>query len=93
MVLPLDRDPPARRLALVRWNDFVGRWIVLEAYRCFDGQSLRGRLKSRARPGDRILDVTGRKDSVDAAAAALAAPLGEGGAAAPRQRSLFSEES
>lgn len=91
MVLPLDRDPPARRLALVRWNDFVGRWIVMEAYRCFEGRSLESRLKSRSRPGDRILDVTGRKGSVEAAAAALVAPLDESGAFAPRQRSLFEE--
>lgn len=91
MVLPLDRDPPARRLALVRWNDFVRRWIVMEAYRCFDGQSLRGRLTSRALPGDRIIDVTGRKASVEAAAAALAAPADEAGACATRQGSLFPE--
>lgn len=91
MVLPLDRDPPARRLALVRWNDFVRRWIVMEAYRCFDGQHLRGRLKSRSLPGDRILDVTGRKGSCEAAAAALAPPADDAGGSAPRQRSLFEE--
>lgn len=70
----IDRDPPARRMALVHW--LVDRWVLVIAVRCIEGQRLRSSLEARARelPGPwRILDVEGRRGSVEAAVAALGA--------------------
>lgn len=70
----LDRDPPARRLALVHW--LVDRWVLVIAVRCIEGQRLRSSLEARARELTgpwRILDIEGRRGSVEAAVAALAA--------------------
>lgn len=70
----VDRDPPARRLALVHW--LVDRWVLVIAVRCIEGQRLRSSLEARARELTgpwRILDVEGRRGSVEAAVAALGA--------------------
>lgn len=70
----LDRDPPCRRLALVHW--LVDRWVLVIAVRCIEGQRLRSSLEARARELTgpwRILDVEGRRGSVEAAVAALGA--------------------
>lgn len=70
----LDRDPPARRMALVHWIE--DHWALVVAVRCLEGQRLRSTLEARAAELTgpwRILDVEGRKGSVDAAVAALAA--------------------
>lgn len=70
----IDRDPVARRMALVHWVE--GRWSLVIAVRCIEGQRLRSSLEARARELTgpwRILDVEGRRGSVDAAVAALAA--------------------
>lgn len=70
----LDRDPPARRLALVHW--LVDRWVLVIAVRCIEGQRLRSSLEARARELNgpwRILDIEGRRGSVEAAVEALAA--------------------
>lgn len=83
----LDRDPPARRLALVEW--VVDRWVCVIAVRCIEGQQLRRSLEGRAkelRGPWRILDVEGRRGSVEAAVAALAAYVPE--AVRPRSADL-----
>lgn len=70
----IDRDPPARRLALVHW--LVDRWVLVIAVRCIEGQRLRSSLEARAAELHgpwRILDVEGRRGSVEAAVAALGA--------------------
>lgn len=70
----VERDPPARRLALVQW--LVDRWVLVIAIRCIEGQRLRSSLEARAaelRGPWRILDVHGRRGSVEAAIAAMSA--------------------
>lgn len=91
MVLPIDRDPPSRRLALVRWSSADGRWFLVFAARTLSTPRLRRRLEERAREqlSDvpwRILDVTSRRDGVLAAVDRLAPPGGE-----PVQLSLLRE--
>lgn len=78
----IESDPAARRLALVRWSAREARWSLVIAVRAVAGLHVRERLEARARV-DRlstfqILDVTGRKGSVDAAIAALPPPSGGG---------------
>lgn len=70
----IDRDPPVRRLALVHW--LVDRWVLVIAVRCMEGQRLRSSLEARARELTgpwRILDVEGRRGSVEVAVSALSA--------------------
>lgn len=82
-----ERDPPARRLALVEWS--IDRWTLVIAVRCIEGQQLRRSLEARAkelRGPWRILDIEGRRGSVDAAVAALSAYVPE--AVRPRSADL-----
>lgn len=74
---PFDRDPPARRLALVRWDESALLWKLEIAARAIDGQQLRARLEARGREHAapwRILDVIGRRGSVDRAVAEMKPP-------------------
>lgn len=84
-----DRDPPARRLALVHW--IVDRWVLVIAVRWSAGMHYRSSLEARGAelPGPwLVLDVTGRVGSVEAAVAALSPPSGDGGEVG-RQLGLF----
>jgi len=89
----IDRDPPARRLALVHW--LVDRWVLVIAVRCIEGQRLRSSLVARAAELTgpwRILDVTGRRGSVEAAVAAMSPPAVDAGGLVGRQLDLFSKD-
>lgn len=89
----IDRDPPARRLALVHW--LMDRWVLVIAVRCLEGQRLRSSLEARGSELTGpwwILDVTGRRGSVEAAIAAMSPPASEAGGLVGRQLDLFRKE-
>lgn len=89
----IDLDPPARRLALIHW--LVDRWVLVIAVRCLEGRRLRSSLEARAAELNgpwRILDVTGRRGSVEAAIAALSPPASEAGGLVGRQLDLFRKD-
>lgn len=76
----IDRDPPARRYALVHW--IVDRWTLVIAVRHSQGVNYRSSLLARGAELSgpwQVLDVTGRVGSVEAAVAALSPPLSGGG--------------
>lgn len=76
MALP-ERDPPARRMALVRWSEEASIWKLEMDVRVIDGQHLRGRLAAmgRERPGHwRILDFIGTKTAVHKEVARMKPP-------------------
>lgn len=86
----IERDPPARRLALVHW--LVDRWVLVIAVRSIEGMRLRSSLEARAAELTgpwRILDVVGRRGSVEAAIAAMTPPDREAGGLDGRQGDLF----
>jgi len=77
---PFDRDPPVRRLALVRWDESASLWKLEIAARVIDGQHLRATLEGRGRQRPtpwRILDVVGRRGSIEEAVAAMTPPTAD----------------
>lgn len=78
--MSFDRDPPARRYALVHW--IVDRWVLVIACRHSYGVNYRSQLEARGAELSgpwQVLDVTGRVGSVEAAVAALSPPSSDGG--------------